>query len=146
MTRFRFRRSQNGESGSAIIEMAIALPLYLLLVFGCFECSLVLFHFCNATYACRHTARYASMRSTASLSPATAAQISAIVKSELFLGSSMTPTVTVTYLNVATGATSTNTVGNLVEVSASWSQTLPIPFMSTQNITIATQGCQIITR
>jgi Flp pilus assembly protein TadG len=139
-------RGRGSESGAAMIEMAIALPIYLLIVFGLFECSIVLSTYCSATYACRDGARYASLHSASSLSPASVSQISAMVQSELFLRATMAPTVNVTYTNPSTGATATNAVGNMVLVSASWGQTLTIPFLSSQNFTIATQAYQVVTR
>ncbi len=159
LVRLRLRRNDGGEaengrsfrdrtsdSGTALIEMAVCLPLFLALVFGMFEYSIVMFTYCNATYACRNSARYASMHSTASLSPASAPQVKALVSSGLFLSSAITPTINVTYINPTTGVTTTNTIGNLVEVSASWSQTVKIPFGPSKSFTVGTVAYQMITR
>jgi Flp pilus assembly protein TadG len=134
------------DSGSAVVEMAVALPLFLLVVFGVFEYALVLFTYCNATFACRHSARYAAMHSTTSAFPVTVSQLQTMTKSLLFLSSSLTPTVSVAYLNPSTGNASTNTVGNVVEVNVSWSQTLKVPYGPTQTVNVATQGIQVVTR
>jgi len=135
-----------GESGGAILEMAVAIPLYLLVIFGIFEYSIILFTYCNATYASRYAARYASMHSTSSLAPATVSQIQSMTTSMLFLSSVLTPTVSVSYLNPSTGASSTNTVGNIVQVNVSWTQTVKVPFGNTQSVSVATQGYQVISR
>jgi Flp pilus assembly protein TadG len=137
---------RSADSGSALLEMAVSLPLFLLVVFGLFEYSIVLFTYCNATYACRNSARYASMHSSSSLSPASVSQIQTMTKSLLFLSSALTPTVNVSYLNLTTGATATNTVGNVVEVTVSWTQTVKVPFGLSQSVSVATQGYQIISR
>jgi len=140
------RRRTPADSGSAIVEMAVALPLFLLVVFGVFEYALVLFTYCNATFACRHSARYAAMHSTASIAPATVSQLQTMTKSLLFLSSNLSPTVSVSYLNPNNGNASTNTVGNVVEIGVSWSQTVKIPFGSSQSVNVATQGIQVVTR
>lgn len=128
-----------------MIETAVALPIFFVVVFGIFEFSLVLLTYCNATLACTQAARYGSLHSGSSLSAATTSQLKSMVTSKLFLGSSITPTVTVSYLtsNLQTG---TNTVGNLIMVRASWSQTVTIPFAASNSFSIASQDVRQITR
>jgi hypothetical protein len=129
-----------------LAELALSLPMFFLIIFATFEYSVVLFTYCNATYACRNCARYASMHSSASLKPASALQVEALVSSGLFLSTAITPTVNVTYINPSTGATTTNTIGNLVEVSTNWSQTVKLPWGSTKTFTVSTEAYQMITR
>jgi Flp pilus assembly protein TadG len=134
------------EPGQAALEMAFAMPLFLAVVFGMIQCSLVLQSYCNATYACRNAGRYAMLHSLTALAPSTASDIQTMVKSSLFQYSSTTPTISVSYLNPTNLAATTNSVGNLVCVKASWSQKMYIPFMTTSSFTIGTQTCKIISR
>jgi len=85
------------------------------------------------------------LRSTSSLAPASVAQVQSVVTTRLFLSGAIAPTVAVTYLT-PTLATGSNTVGNFVEVSASWSQTIKVPFMANQSVSIGTQAYHTITR
>ncbi len=133
------------QSGQTVVETALILPVLFLLIFGFMQYSIVLFTYCNATFACRNAARYASLRSSSSLSPTTVAQVQSAVTSRLFLNGAIAPTVGVTYLTPAL-ATGSNTVGNFVEVSVSWSQTIKIPFMANQSVSIGTQAYHVITR
>ncbi len=133
------------ESGQTAVEMAVVLPTAFLLLFGSIQYSITLFTYCNVTYACRNAARYASVRSSSSLSPATVAQVQSVVTSSLFLNTSITPTVAVTYLT-PTLATGTDTVGDFVEVSASWNQTILVPFLSHQSVSVGTRAYRMITR
>jgi hypothetical protein len=86
------------------------------------------------------------LHSLTALAPSTASQVQTMVQSSLFQYSSITPTVTVSYLNPTNLATATNAVGNLVCVKASWTQRMYIPFMTTSNFTVGTQTCKIISR
>jgi Flp pilus assembly protein TadG len=142
----RHLRALREEPGQAALEMALALPLVLTILFGMFQSSLLLETYCNATYACRNAARYASLHSSTSLAPSTSAQIQTMVQSQLFLNSSIRPTITVTYVNPSTFATSTNTIGNLVEVQVTWNQNFIVPFVKTSSVSVGTQTFKTIAR
>jgi Flp pilus assembly protein TadG len=126
--------------------MALAMPLFLAIVFGMAQASLLLQTYCNVTYACRNAARYASIHSSTSLAPSTASQIQAMVQAGLFVNPSITPTVTVSYVNPTNLSATTNTIGNLVFVKATWGQSLSIPFMKTSSFSVGTQTYKIISR
>jgi len=148
----------NAEAGQAALELALAMPLFLAIVFGVIQSSLLLQTYCNATYACRNAARYASLHSTTSLAPSTSTQIQSMVQSGLFLNTSIKPTISVNYFNASnlaagtpnlcagTPDSSSNVIGNVVCVQASWSQTLNIPFLSNNSVSISTQTYKIISR
>jgi Flp pilus assembly protein TadG len=141
----RLHRLATRNSGQTVVETALVLPTFFLLIFGFMQYSIVLFTYCNATFACRYAARSASVCSSTSLSPATVSHVQGLVTSRLFLNGAITPTVGVTYLTPAL-ATGSNTVGNYVEVSVTWSQTVKVPFMANQSVSIGTQGYRTITR
>jgi Flp pilus assembly protein TadG len=151
-------RALRGESAQATIEMMVSLPLFLLVVFGMIQCSLMLEGYCNATYACRNAARYASVHSSTSLAPSVSTDIQTVVKSNLLMGASITPTINVNYFNASNLSSSStnlcappvnsslNVVGNIVCVQASWSQSLNIPFFTSYPFAVSTQTYRVISR
>jgi Flp pilus assembly protein TadG len=138
--------------------MALAMPLFLATVIGLIQASLLLQTYCNATYACRNAARFASMHSTTSLAPSNSTQIQAMVQSGLFLNATITPTISVNYFNASNLAAGTpnvcnppvnsnlNVVGNVVCVKVTWNQGLIIPFITTSGFSVGTQAYKIISR
>lgn len=154
--------AMGGQSGQAVLEMAFAVPLFLAVVFGIFQSSIVMLTYCSATYACRNAARFASLHSSTSLAPSLCSDVTTMVQNGLFLSSSIHPTVNVRY-SIATfnstaipafgaactggGTTDPNNVpGNLVQVQATWTQTMLIPFMPTSSFSVGTQTFRTITR
>ncbi len=154
--------AMGGESGQAVLEMAFAVPLFLAVVFGIFQSSIVMLTYCSATYACRNAARYASLHSSTSLVPSACSDINTMVQNGLFLSSSIHPTVNVQYSVAKFNSTAIppfagacvagandptdNIPGNLVWVQATWTQTMLIPFMPTSSFSVGTQTFRTITR
>jgi Flp pilus assembly protein TadG len=83
------RRKQRG---AAMIEMALVLPVYFLLVYGVLEMCFIMFGYCNATYACRQAARYAAVHGTGSTYQCTLADVQNVAKT--YLWGTPTPTIT----------------------------------------------------
>ena len=139
------KNAMKGQTGTELLELALALPIFLLLFFGAVQFSIVLMTYCNATYASRNVARYASQHSNTSIAPATTSQLQGLVTSQLFLASGITPTVTVTCLT-SNGSAGSNTIGNSVTIKVVWSQTLTIPFAPTFNFSVGSQARRLIER
>jgi Flp pilus assembly protein TadG len=142
----RLARAMRQTSGQAIVETAFVLPTFVLIVFGLAQFSILLLSYCNASYACRQAVRYASVHSTQSLAPVTSAQLQSLVKSHLFLNSAITPTVTPSYCTTTLVCNTTNTIGNLVLINVSFSETLKIPYIHTISIPVSTQEIRMISR
>ena len=87
MNKFRLRKAVGEQDGQAVIETAVVLPLFFLCVMGIFELAMMMFSFCSANYAAREAARYASIHSSTSLSPASVASVTAEVNNNLWLHS-----------------------------------------------------------
>jgi Flp pilus assembly protein TadG len=138
-------RSLADQRGNALVEMAVVLPIFLMIFFGISQYAIVLLTYCNATYSCRMAARYASMHSGSSLAPDTVSQLQGFVTSKLFLKPAITPTVSVNYYTQS-GSPSTNTVGNTVRVAVTWNQTLNLALMNSNTFTISTADYKVITR
>ena len=118
------------QEGSGLIEVAVVLPVFCLLLFGIFAFSMAMVSYLSATYWLREAARYAGMHSLTSISPASPAYLSNLVTSNIFLPGGTTPTVTVNYVYYV-GAANGNYVGNGVELILSWTQNINVPLFST---------------
>jgi Flp pilus assembly protein TadG len=145
----RLLRIAPDQHGDGLVETAVTLPCFLIIFFGITQYAIVLLTYCNATYACRLAARYASIHSTTSLAPDTVSQIQGLVTSRLFLNPGITPTVSVNYYTQALSPVS-STVGNnpgyVVQVSVTWTQTLKLLPHNISTFSVSTQNDKIITR
>jgi Flp pilus assembly protein TadG len=120
------------ETGSELVELAVVLPIYFLLVFGILGFAIVLFAYCNATYAARTAVRYAMVHSSTSLAPCTTTTLQNIVNPLLWgapsggtvvtpanagapIGSVVSVTVKMTY---TTGFPYTNLAGLVLNVTS----------------------------
>jgi Flp pilus assembly protein TadG len=138
---------QRGQHGSMVVETAVVLPVFFVLFIGFCQYSFALATYMNATYAARVGARYASLHSLSSDSPATQAQDEAYIQSLLFFPGASKPTVFV-YYGDRSGSTSAvgNYQGDLVGVLVIWSQNINIPFFKNKTIYIATEAYRVIQR
>jgi Flp pilus assembly protein TadG len=85
------------QRGSAIIEFALIVPLYFLLIFGCVQFAIVFFGYSNAAYASQVAVRYAVVHGTTTYSPCTSATLTNIVKPLLWGAPNGSVTVTTTW-------------------------------------------------
>jgi Flp pilus assembly protein TadG len=137
--RARVRRRgglRRDEHGGTLIEMAIVLPTFFLMLFGYFNFAVILFEYCTANYASLVAVRYAALHSNTSLNPATTTSIQAVVAQYLILPSSVTPHYTITY-------SGGNVVGQSVGVTVYW--TAPSG-MAVKNYTVTGHSLRLITR
>jgi Flp pilus assembly protein TadG len=128
-----------GQCGSTALETALVLPTFFLLVFGLFYFSIVLFGFCNATFASRAAARYACLHSSTSLAPATTASVQAVASPYLPGAPLATTTVLPTW-------SPSNTVGGTVTVSITLVYSVGIPFTTLRSITVGSTAQRTILR
>jgi Flp pilus assembly protein TadG len=123
-----------------MLEMAVVLPTFFLLLFGLIEFGVILFGYCSATFACQTAARYASVHSSTSLAPCSASSVAAITATQIFAPSSY-PVVGV-HTTWPTG----NTVGNPVNVTVTLYYPAGLPVLSTAMVTLSTSSQRIIVR
>ena len=125
------------EDGGSLVEMAIVLPTFFLLLFGFFNIAFVMFGIADINYAANMTARYASLHSNSSLSPATVADVKAYAVANLYLPGSDTAGVIVNYSTLG------NTVGQGVGIGIYYNAA---PGMALKNFTVTAQAFRYITR
>ena len=89
--------SLRDDSGQSLIELAVVLPLFFMMVIGFINFCMVMFGLCSISYACRQAARYASLHSSASQSPVTQSTIDAQVARFVLKYPSNTYSDTLTY-------------------------------------------------
>jgi Flp pilus assembly protein TadG len=128
-----------GDSGQAMVEMAVVLPILFLLLFGTFEFSIVLFGYGNAAYASRVGARYASLHSSTSLAPSSSSVISSLVQPYLWAAPSGAATV-------ATKWSPSNTIGSTVSVSVKIVYPIGMPLIALSQITVGSTAQRTILR
>lgn len=126
------------ESGSYILEAALALPIFLSMLFLFVATALVLFVYGNMTYGAQAAVRYATVRSNTSLSPCTTAQVQQAALNAMLTAGGGT---------VATSATWSpdNNVGSVVKVIVSVEYPVVLPFFNTNSFTLTSSAAGTIT-
>lgn len=133
----RARRALIQEAGSNLVETALVLPVYFLLIFGLISFSLILFAYCNASYASRAGARYAATHSSTSLLPCTSATISGLVGPYLWGAPAGGVSITTTW-------TPSNTIGSTATVNVSMTYTSGMPYLNWNGVVVSTKSQQVI--
>ncbi len=129
-----------GEDGGAVLETALVMPVFLLMVVGLMQFGVVLFGYCAASFAARNAARFASVHSGTSLAPATAASVQASVTPWLFMGAKTgTP-------NVAVQWPSGNTIGYPVQVTVTETYSVVLPFTTIKSLSMSAAASRVIVR
>ena len=123
------------QRGSTIVEFALIVPIYLLLIFGCVRFSIIFFGYSNAAYASQAAVRYAVVHGANSSTPCTAATLTNIVTPLLWGAPSNSVTVTSTW-SPDTSAGSTVTV----RVSILYRTLIPFSSLSTVPVGASAQG------
>jgi Flp pilus assembly protein TadG len=127
------------EEGGALVETAVVLPVFLLLLFGFFSFAIVLEGYIAATFASWAGARFASVNSSTSLSPCTSNTVRTLAASYFYAVPSANETVLTTWLP-------SNTVGSTVSVSVKVTYALQVPFFSQTSITVGNSAVRVVVR
>lgn len=122
-----------------LIEMAIVLPIFFLLLFGIFSYSIILFGRGNAICAANVAARYAALHSSTAVVPSTSASIKSYASAFLYAAPASGTTVTTTY-------SSSNTVGGTVTVTVDVTYPILIPFYGSRSLTVSASSQRTISR
>jgi len=114
-----------------MIEVALVLPVYFLMVFGIIQLCFVLFGYCNATYACRQATRFAALHGAGSTYQATSTDLQNIAKQYLWGAPTGQVTVTSTW-------SPDNNPGSTITVTISMVYPTVIPFSTLSHVTVGT--------
>lgn len=132
-------RLRTGEDGSALLELALVMPVFLLVIFGILQCALALFAYGDITYASRAAVRYASLHSSASLAPATSDSVHTMINPFLWCAPASDFSIQVTW-------SPANTVGSTVQINVKVLLPLTIPFSDVQGFAIQSTSRRLIVR
>ena len=129
----------DGEEGSALLELALVMPVFLLVIFGILQCTLALFAYCNISYASRAAVRYASLHSSSSAAPATNASVRTVIDPFVWCAPANDVSIAITW-------SPSNSVGSTVQVQVQMNLPLAIPFSDTQGFAIHSVSKRTIVR
>jgi Flp pilus assembly protein TadG len=143
----QIRRASRDESGSSIVEFAMASIILFTLVFGVIAICLALYSYNVVAEAAREATRYAIVRGSACTKTlpcnATSDQIQTYVRGLGFPGinpSSSTLTATATWPN------GNNNPGSPVQVTVQYTFPLVIPFVPSRTLTMSSTSAMVISQ
>lgn len=110
------------DGGAELIEIALVLPLYFAVVFGLTSFAIVVFAYCNATFASKAAVRYAVVHSTATMQPCQTADIQNIVYPFLW-------GVPTGGASISSSWSPANTLGSLVTVKVTLTYSAGLPYV-----------------
>lgn len=125
--------------GQALVELAVTMPLFCMLLFGVVEFGMGLVSYCSAGYAIREGSRFASLHSSTSLAPATTANIQSVIQQHLYM-----PNATSVSIGVYYGGG--NVINSEVGIGLTWTQQVNIPFFKQQGLSMGVSTYRWITR
>jgi Flp pilus assembly protein TadG len=125
------------QRGSAMIEMAVILPIYLSLVIDTIQLCLIIFGYCNATYASREAARYAAVHGTGSTYQCTSTDLSNIATQYLW-------GVPKNAVTISSSWSPDNNPGSSVTVKISVTYPAALPFSTLTRIAVGTSATDTI--
>jgi Flp pilus assembly protein TadG len=128
---------RDGQRGTAMMEMALILPIYFLLVYGVILICYVLFGYCNATYASRIAARYGAVHGTGSTYQCTSTDLQNLAKQFLWGAPANGTTITPSW-------SPDNNPGSSVTVTIKLVYPTAIPFSSIRQVTVGTSAQEVI--
>ena len=130
-------RRRDREEGSALLELALVLPVFLLVIFGILQCTLTLFAYGNITYASLAAVRYASLHSSSGSAPATSTSVRTMMTPFIWCALANDVSVMVTW-------SPSRNVGSTVQVQVNLP--LAIPFPGVQGFSIHSVAKRLIVR
>lgn len=148
-------RDREGQTGSAVVEIALASVVLMGMILGMFQMFLAFYTYHYISEAAREGSRYAMVRGSTSCTNtpnlancnATAAEVQSYVQGLGFPGIDATNamTVSVSWLTVSTGQPATwsacssgtcNAPGNLVKVQVRYAFPLALPFFTSNTLNL----------
>lgn len=132
------RRRKDDELGQSLIELALVLPVFLLMIFGFINFAMVMYGLSNATYASRMLIRYACVHSSTSYTPITTAAIANYIAPYMNNFPSNTYTATTSW---SSGAPA---VGSSISVTLSITYHVTLPGFTLSPLTVSTSASGVV--
>ncbi len=133
------RRARLGTEGQTMTEFALVIPVFLVVVFAMMYFAEAVYAYSYVSYAAREATRYAAVRGSASLTPATASAVQNFVYGE-------TAALDTKLLTVATSWTPDNNPGSVVKVQVQYNFPLSVPFLTSTTLTLASASQMVISQ
>ena len=158
----RLRRGIRGDEGSNLVELGMAMLIFLPLLLGTIEFSLVFLTYHEMTDAARQAARWAAVRGSTSCTntpslpdcDATSADIQSFVQGIGYPGlapanisvstSWLTATATTPTSWSACSAGACNAPGNQVQVTVSYAYPISIPYWKATSVNVSSTAAMVI--
>ena len=141
-------QSFRNDDGATLVEIAVTLPIFFLLVFGLINFALVMFGFCNISYASRAAARYACLHSATSSPDTTVAQATTTANTattiSTLVGRFIYAYPSNTYSSSLTYSGSGNQVGNTATVTVTITYNLSMPLFTYNGLTLKSTATGVI--
>lgn len=112
------------DCGQSLIELALVLPVFLLLTIGLMNVCIVLFGIGNLSFASRQASRYACLHSQTSVKPVDQTTIDAMIAPYVF------KFPTNTYSNQISYSAGGNVIGGRVTVSINITYKVTLPYLT----------------
>ena len=151
----RAQHRARGEEGSAILETALSMIIFLTFLFGIMETGFALYAYHFISNAARETTRYAIVRGNsckdlASACPATKNEIKTYATTLGFSGIT-TNDVSVSYAGYPAGAAcipnaNCNNPGNLITVTITYHFPFNVPFIPAKTIAMSSTSAMVISQ
>jgi len=135
--RFGLRRLRQLQRGGTLVELALILPLFFLLIFGVLDFGRGIWAYNTLSYASREGVRYAIVRGSKSQTPASASDIRQIVIAQTGGLDASKLTVTVTWLP-------NNAPGSNVKVQTQYNFVSLVPLLNLGTIALTSSSNMVI--
>jgi Flp pilus assembly protein TadG len=138
-SRPRLLREGKKESGNTIIESALALVVFLMMLFGIMDLGRMVWTYNTLSQAARVDARYAIVHGNASGSVASSSDVSNVVRGQVIGLDPSTLVVTTTW-------TPDKNPGSAVKVQTSYSFAFLLPYLPNRSIALGSFSQMVISR
>ena len=132
------RRFKTDQTGQGLIELALVLPVFLLLIFGFISFAMVMYGISNATFATRLLIRYACVHSSTSYKPISTTDATTVVAPYMNNFPSNTYSITPSW------GTGGPTVGSKATVTIAITYNISLPGLTLSPLTVHTSASGIV--
>ena len=132
------RRFETDQTGQGLVELALVLPVFLLLLFGFISFAMVMYGLSNATFATRLLVRYACVHSSTSYRPVSTVDATSLVAPYMNNFPSNTYSITPSW---STGGPA---VGSNATVTIAITYHIALPGLTLSPLTVHTSASGIV--